>query len=121
LFLFIAFYLWSVLTPSSMDKAVKIGKEQGEPRLVIDELRKRPAAYQGRFFEQTMTKIWNKGEVEFGLLVLQSFIRYRPSDSSGQKWVGQILEQNPALKANFEEGFLEEFFNPNLIPGGAGG
>ena len=121
LLLFLAFYLWSVLTPTTMDKAVTKGKQQGNAEPVIKELQKKPIAYQGRFFEQTMTKIWNQGDREFGLLVLQRFIHYRPSDPSGHKWVQQVLESEPTLRANFEDGFLDEFFNPNLIPGGAGG
>jgi len=121
LLLFLALFIWSVVTPSSLDKAIAQGKKQHNPEPVIKELQKRPPEYQGKFFERIMTKIWEDKEHRFAISLLQRFVQYRPADPAGHKWIALILEQDSLLQEHFEEGFLDENYNPNAIPGGPSG
>ena len=121
LLLFLALFIWSVVTPSSLDKAIAQGKKQYDPEPVIQELQKRPPEYQGKFFDRIMTKIWNDKDHQFAIVLLQHFVRYRPADPTGHKWIALILDQDSLLEEYFDEGFLTEHYNPNAIPGGPSG
>ena len=121
LLLFLGLFIWALLTPSSMDKAIQQAKEKGNIDSILIELQKKPLPYQGRFFSQTMTRLWDRKDYELAILLIQEFVQTHPKSIEGQRWIRNILDASLQPSLVFEQGFVEKHYHPQCIPGGPSG
>jgi hypothetical protein len=114
LILFITLFIWAVITPGSLDRAISASVEQNSPEPMLVELKKKPVDVIGIFFHKMIAVLWDSNQRELAAEFVHQFVLIYPQVGRGHSWVSTILKQEPEIaKRSFINDFLSESYNPN--------
>ncbi len=115
---FVFLFLWALLTPSRMDRAVRESIANHSPEPILAEIASRPEDFFARFYQQAMERLWPEHR-ELASMLTVAVVKSRPDVAQAHRWVDAIQQQHPQVaEQQFSAAFLAEHYNPNLQPNG---